>query len=133
MCFFRDLVSYITDTVCSHLVFACIMEVITDCFMIFANTMKSHTIEFLNIIIIIKINIKFYSIAMKLSGTKFIIMVIVVLIIKIIKSCSISMKFSDIKFLNIIIIIAIMITVIIAIINIMKLCFANMVKFVIIV
>ena len=112
--------------------------------------MKSHTIEFLIIITIIMI--KLYSITMKLSGIKYItiiitkaiiiniikpwritlnffdikffIITVIVIIINIIKSCSNDMKMFGIKVLTTIVII----TIIIVIINIIKVLFANMAK-----
>ena len=70
-----------------------------DYFIIFADKMKSHNIEFLIItIIIIIINI------IKVSGIKFIIITIIIMlivvIINIIKSHSITINLSDIKFLS---------------------------------
>ena len=101
--FICSLVSWIADTVCSRLVFTCIMTVITDSSIISADTMKLHSIEFLIIIII---NIKSYGIVMELCGIKvfiiaIIIIKIIVIIINIIRSCSINMTRSDIKFLTI--------------------------------
>ena len=68
---------WITDTVCSHHVFAGVIAVIKDSFIILADTMTSHTIKFPIIIIII---------------------IITIIITNIIVSCSITMKFSGILF-----------------------------------
>ena len=130
------------------------MTMVTDSFITFADTMKFHTIEFL---IIIKINI--INITLKLSGVKFMIAIIIVIsiITNIIKSRStttklscfiiaviimtiviitntitsfgITMKPADIKFLTI----NIIISIINAIINIIKLLFADVAEFFIIV
>ena len=64
------------------------------------DTMKSHTITFL-IIIIIKINIRFWCITKLLSSIKHITITIMIIamIINVIKSLSITIKLSDIKFL----------------------------------
>ena len=84
---------------CSLPVFASIMAMIMDYFIIFADKMKSHNIEFLIItIIIIIINI------IKVSGIKFIIITIIIMlivvIINIIKSHSIAFNLSDINSLS---------------------------------
>ena len=49
-------------------VFSCVMVVMTNSLIVFADTIKSHTIKFLllTIIVITSINIKFLSIALKL-------------------------------------------------------------------
>ena len=108
-------------------VFACMMAMVTGSFINFTQIMKSNTIEFLLIIIIIGNIIRPCGITMKLSGIKFIITItitvmVIVIIINIIKSCSINMNFSDIKFFIITTIIAIIIMVIVIIINIIKSC-----------
>ena len=116
----------------SYFVFASIIAVIINSFIIFAGSMKSHTMKFpINIIINI---IKSYSDIMKLSGIKLIIITTTVIIINSLNPCSITMNSFNIKFLNIAIINIIMIKIII--INSIKHCIITMklfcVKFLII-
>ena len=94
---FWTLVPQITVIVCSFTLFACLMIMITGSFIIFTDTMKSHTIELLLIIIIIIINIKFCGIIMKLPDVKHItiIIMIIAITINIIKYCSIAMKLTS--------------------------------------
>ena len=143
---FWCLVSQDTNAVCSLSVFAYIMAVITNSFTIFVDTIKFDTIKFLIII-----NVRFYSIVMKPSRIEFIViksscsiimkfsdiklfMIAIIMIIAIsitIKSCNIIIKNSDTKFLNIIIITTIISDIIIIIISIMNLLFADVAKFLI--
>ena len=97
--FFWCLISYITDNVWRRSVYNHTMAVNTDSFIIFADTMKSHTVD---LIIIIINTIKFLTIITKFSGSKsFIIIIIMVFAITIITKIGFydtTMKLSGIKF-----------------------------------
>ena len=127
-----------SDTMCSPSVFAYTMAVIMHSSRILTDTLRSHTIEFLLSIIIMKLScIKFLIIAtMKILSIKLLIIAIIIIIVIMklfgvkfltisITMITIIMKLSGFKFLiiAIITILAFIITIIISIIDIIKLFF----------
>ena len=93
------------------------MTKIAEIFIIFIDTMKSYTTEFL---IIINIKIRLFNIAMKPSGVTYMTITVMIIININIRFYNIITNFSGVKY--------IITTIIIAIINIMKLVLADMRK-----
>ena len=101
------------------------MTKIAEIFLIFIDTMKSYTTEFL---VIININIRLFNIVMKLSGVTYMTITVMIIININIIFYNIITIVSGVKYIIITIIISFITNIIIAIINIMKLVLADMRK-----